>query len=176
VSICGRSNNKGVGRIPACWWKVARGFANIGYCPTKKLYYYGVKIHLIGDQHIGTLPDARYIGVTPADMNDGKAFEQVAAVLSYREVYADKAYEYLTHDHGSQLLDFDVLTPVKKQKGPEILDAADRLFSSAVSRIRQPIESLFGEYAARVRSYRGLLVHVFGRLAAMFLWNFLRCS
>ena len=78
-----------------------------------------------------------------------------------------------------------MMTPVKKQKSQEFLDSADRLLSSAVSRIRQPIESLFNwieektgiEYAAKVRSYRGLLVHVFGRLAAaMFLWNFLRCS
>ena len=66
--------------------KVAPELANSGYCPTKKLYYYGVKIHLIGDQHIGTLPDARYIGVTPAGTNDGKAFEQVSSVLPYREI------------------------------------------------------------------------------------------
>lgn len=162
--------------------KVAPELANSGYCPTKKLYYYGVKVHIIGDQRAGTLPDARYIGVTPAQMNDGKALEQVAPALPYHEIYGDKAYEYLTHGNVARFLNFDVLTPVKKQKGQERLDSADCLFSSAVSRIRQPIESLFGwieektgiEYAAKVRSYRGLLVHVFGRLAAaMFLWNFL---
>ena len=87
--------------------KVAPELANSGYCPTKKLYYYGVKIHVIGDQHVGTLPDARYIGVTPANTNDGKAFEQVSGVLPYAEVYGDKAYEYLTHETAAQFLDFD---------------------------------------------------------------------
>jgi hypothetical protein len=72
-----------------------------------------------------------------------------------------------------------------KQKGQEHLDAADKLFSTAVSRIRQPIESLFAwiekktgiESAGKVRSYAGLMVHVFGRLAAaLFFWNHLRVS
>ncbi len=65
-------------------------------------------------------------------------------------------------------------TPVKKQIGQERLDAADKLLSTAVSRIRQPIESLFSwiedktkiQMASKVRSYTGLLVHVFGRISA----------
>ena len=71
----------------------------------------------------------------------------------------------------------EVLTPVKKRKGQKHLSAADRLFSEAVSKVRQPIESLFNwidekpgiQCASKVRSYRGLLVHVFGRLSAAML-------
>jgi hypothetical protein len=57
--------------------------------------------------------------------------------------------------------------------------------STAVSRLRQPIESLVNwleektgiERASKVRSYNGLMVHVFGRLAAaLFFWSFLRVS
>ena len=68
----------------------------------------------------------------------------------------------------------------EKAKGQERLDSADRLYSAAVSRFRQPVESLFNwiqektgiECASKVRSFRGLLVHVFARLAAaMFLLN-----
>lgn len=67
-----------------------------------------------------------------------------------------------------------MLTPLKKAKGQPYLDAADQWLSIAVSRVRQPIESLFNwleektgiQRASKVRSYRGLLVHVFGRLAA----------
>lgn len=158
--------------------KVARQeLANSGYCPAKKLYYHGVKIHVVGDYRPGTLPLPRYIGVTPAGMNDGPAVESVAPTLAYRELYADKAYEYLTR-HAN--LPFTVLTPIKKAKGQERLDSADRLYSAAVSRLRQPVESLFNwieektgiECASKVRSFRGLLVHVFARLAAaMFLLN-----
>ncbi|PSQ75421.1 MAG: hypothetical protein BRD33_04190 [Bacteroidetes bacterium QH_6_63_17] len=61
--------------------------------------------------------------------------------------------------------------------GKTTLPAADKLFSEAVSRIRQPIESLFNwtgektgiQRASKVRWYQGLLVHAFGRLAAAML-------
>jgi hypothetical protein len=151
--------------------------ANSGYCSTKKLYYHGVKIHAIGDYRPGTLPLPRYIGVTPAGMNDGPALETVAPVLRYRVLASDKAYEYLTRNSG---LPVTVLTPVKKRKGQAHLDSADRLYSTAVSRLRQSVESLFNwlqektgiECASKVRSFRGLLVHVFARLgAALFLLN-----
>jgi hypothetical protein len=92
-------------------------------------------------------------------------------------LYSDKAYGYLTRNPD---LPFAVLTPVKKAPGQERLDSADRLYAAAVSRLRQPVESLFNwvqektgiEHASKVRSYRGLLVHVCARLAAaMFLLN-----
>ena len=90
----------------------------------------------------------------------------------------DKAYcdapltERLAEDQNLALL-----TPIKKEKGQQTLSAADTLYSEAVSRLRPPIESLFSwidektgiPWASKVRSYRGLLVHVFGRLAAAML-------
>jgi len=76
-----------------------------------------------------------------------------------------------------------MLTPIKEVKGmPENLKQRDNayndLFSTAVSRIRQPIESLFNwliektdiQRASKVRSTNGLLVHVFGRIAAAFIF------
>jgi len=73
----------------------------------------------------------------------------------------------------------EMLTPIKEVKGmtdqiKQRLKAADDLFSTAVSRIRQPIEALFNwliekadiQKASKVRSTKGLLVHAFGRLAA----------
>ncbi len=73
-----------------------------------------------------------------------------------------------------ELQNLNVLTPVKKEKGQKYLDADEQWLSTAVSRVRQPIETLFGwieektgiENAGKVRSYSGLMVHVFGRLAA----------
>jgi len=65
----------------------------------------------------------------------------------------------------------------EEEKGQNRLSSADKLLSGAVSRVRQPIESLFNwsdektgiQCASKVRSYRGLLVHAFGRLAAAML-------
>ena len=81
---------------------------------------------------------------------------------------------------------FIIYTPVKLVKGESIQirqfkHAADKLFSTAVSRLRQPIESLFNwliektdiQRASKVRSAKGLTVHVFGRIAAAIsLWVF----
>ena len=76
-----------------------------------------------------------------------------------------------------------ILTPVKAIKGQSNAmrqwnKAADDLYSRAVSKIRQPIESLFNwiiektdiQRASKVRSTKGLLVHVFGRIAASFIF------
>jgi hypothetical protein len=76
-----------------------------------------------------------------------------------------------------------MLTPVKAVKNQSSWDkqfnkAADDLFSKAILGIRQPIESLFSwliektdfQRANKVQSGNGLLVHVFGKLAAAFIY------
>lgn len=166
--------------------KVAPQLANAGYCSTKKLYYYGVRVHVVGRSQPGTLPQPEYIGITGASDNDGKVFAQIRPLLCHNELYGDKAYQLPDEEEFQHKQGLVVQTPVKKQKGQKYLDAADQLFSTAVSRVRQPIESLFAwieqqsgiESASKVRSYAGLMVHIFGRLAAvMFFWYHLRtCS
>ena len=162
--------------------KVADQFANKGYCSSKGMYYYGVKIHILGLKREGTLPLPEYIGLTPASDHDLPTFYQIAHLLRCAEVYADKAY---IDEIGRQILEQEqqvkVNTPVKKEKGQEKLELFDHLLSTSVSKIRQPIESLFNwiqektkiQIASKVRSYQGLMVHVFGRLAAaMFMLVF----
>jgi uncharacterized protein (DUF2126 family) len=98
-------------------------------------------------------------------------------------MYADKIYgdqpmnTILQTKHNAT-----VITPVKKKKGQQLLDAAADLLSTAVSRVRQPIESLFSwmiektqiQSAQRVRSEKGLLVHVWGKFAAiLFLLSYI---
>ena len=41
-----------------------------GYCATKKLYYYGVKLHVVASRNSGKLPTPVCIGLTDAGMND----------------------------------------------------------------------------------------------------------
>lgn len=73
-------------------------------------------------------------------------------------------------------------TPVKgikgKTKALKNRDFAyESLFSKAVSTIRQPIESFFNwineksqiQKASKVRSTKGLIIHIFGKLSACFL-------
>ncbi len=76
----------------------------------------------------------------------------------------------------------EMLTPIKAVKGmsdiiKKRIKAADDLYSTAVSKVRQPIEALFSwliqktyiQKAGLVRSTKGLLVHTFGKLSAAFI-------
>ena len=155
--------------------RVAPEIANKGYCSSKDEYYYGVKVHILGLRRPGTLPLPEYIGLTPASEHDLAAFRQIAPELHGGELYLDKAYiDALLRQLSQTEQDLMLWTPVKKAKGQAYLDPFDQWLSTAVSRVRQPIESLFNwleektgiQRASKVRSYNGLLVHVFGRLAA----------
>ena len=98
--------------------KVANQFANKGYCSSKGIYYYGIKVHLLGLKRESTLPLPEYIGLTPASDHDLPTFYQIAHLLRCTEVYADKAY---IDEIGRQILEQDqqvkLNTPVKKEKG-----------------------------------------------------------
>lgn len=146
-----------------------------GYCATKKLYYYGVKLHAVASQQKGALPIPVCLGLTDAGTHDRKAFEQILPSLpeNMLECYADKAYQVAAKPVYKES-NVTLLTPVKKEKGQKFLDAADQWLSTAISQVRQPIESLFNwvnektgiQIASKIRSYPGLMVHVFGKLAA----------
>lgn len=151
-----------------------------GYCASKKLHYYGVKLHALCTYNKGELPLPEYIGLTPASTHDLTALRPILKTIKNRNIIADKAYadkklnQELIEGHNSQ-----IITPIKQVKGKPLTTkqfdkAYEDLFSTAVSKIRQPIESLFHwindmtgiQKASKVRSHRGLIVHVFGKIAA----------
>ncbi len=166
--------------------KVAREFVDKGYCATKGVYYWGVKLHALNFHRPGTLPLPEHLHITPASEPDLNAMREVLGTLADRSVFADKAYADKALDAAMAANRSEILTPVKLVKGEgELLrqfnKAADDLFSTAVSRIRQPIESFFNwlnelfglQNASKVRSYNGLIVHAFGKIAAaLALWVF----
>jgi len=90
--------------------------------------------------------------------------------------FRDKKLDQVIRANGGELL-----TPVVYQDDiqralRQRTKAADELYSTAVSSIRQPIESFFNwliektdiQRAAKVRSFKGLLIHVFGKIAPAF--------
>ena len=161
-------------RFKAC---VAREIASRnGYCATKKLHYYGVKLHFVGKYKTGSLPLPVILGITEAGRGDIKVLEDIQAdIPENSRLFADKAYQTGNEPVADKGL-FTLLTPVKKQKGQDILDSADRLLSCAISSVRQPVESFFNwieektkiQIASKVRSFEGLMVHIYGKLAAAF--------
>jgi len=166
--------------------KVAPEMVDKGYCATKGVHYWGVKLHALNTCRPGKLPVPEILKITPASENDLSAIRQELIGLSVNTVFADKAYadknlqEALKHQHAQ------ILTPIKLVKGEneslrQFKKAADDLYSTAVSRVRQPIESFFNwlndrfhlQNASKVRSNPGLIIHIFGKIAAaLALWVF----
>lgn len=158
--------------------RVASEVADLGYCASKSTYYYGVKLHALGLHAPHTLPRLEQVWVSRASQSDLAEAKQRTAQLPAGALYADKAYQ--DHPWATELAQGQQLalyTPVRRVRGGPPLEAADRLLGTAISRVRQPIESFFSwldrqthvEDASRVRSTPGLWVHLFGRLAAALL-------
>lgn len=163
--------------------KVATEITDKGFCSTKGIYYYGLKLHLLGFRRIGKLPHPEQILFTPASVNDVTVFKNAWSGIENRTFWGDKIYFVNDlNEYMMKHLDSEMLTPVKAVKGmaeviKQRIKAANDLFSTAVSRVRQPIEAIFNwliektdiQRASKVRSTKGLMIHVFGRLAAAFI-------
>ncbi len=163
--------------------KVATEIIDKGYCSTKGMYYYGVKLHALGFRRPGKLPHPEGIVISKASENDLTIYKENWAELEGRTFFGDKIYQnrgFFETVH--QNYNSEMLTPVKYSRGvPDVIKkfnkAADDLYSKAVSSIRQPIEGFFNwlieksdiQKASRVRSTKGLNLHLFGRLAAAFI-------
>ena len=164
--------------------RVARELTDKGYCSTKSMYYFGLKLHALAFCRPQRLPFPEQLLITPASYNDLNVFKESWSDIVNRCFFGDKIY-YDT-DFFSKLENNNhsvMLTPVKGIKGQTAWEkqfnrAADDLFSKAVSTVRQPIEALFNwlieksdiQRASKVRSTKGLLVHVFGKIAAAFMY------
>lgn len=163
--------------------KVATEITDKGYCSTKGMYYYGLKLHLLGFRRIGKLPHPEQILFTPASVNDLTVFKEAWSEIENRTFFGDKIY--FVNDLNQHMLkhqNSEMLAPVKAVKGmteiiKQRIKAADDLYSTAVSRVRQPVEAIFNwliektdiQKASKVRSTKGLMIHAFGRLAAAFI-------
>ena len=156
--------------------RAASDVCDKGYCASKKMYYYGAKLHLLGTNCFGGLPTpaaARLSKAGDADITVAK--EWLGSEFAGLTIFADKAYiDKNWHSMLKLVHDISVITPVKLAKGQQFLDAADKLFSRFVSTIRQAIETMFNwlnekvnlQNASKVRSRKSLFVHVFGKLLA----------
>lgn len=162
---------------------VAKDITDKGYCSTKSMFYYGVKLHALAFRRDNKIPFPEEIQITPASVNDLTVFKQAWSMKENRCFFGDKIYQ-----NKEFFSDFEkeknsvMLTPVKAVKGEcqEIRNrdkASNDLYSTAVSRVRQPIESFFNwliqktdiQRASKVRSTKGLLVHLFGKIASAFI-------
>jgi len=166
--------------------KVAKELTDKSFCSTKNMYYYGLKLHLLANQRYNKLPFPESFVITQASENDLNVFKEYWSNIYNRVFWGDKIY--CNKQFFNELFlekNSIMLTPIKEIKGqPESLKyfdkAFNKLFSSAVSKIRQPIESFFNwliqktdiQRASKVRSSKGLIFHVFAKISsALFCFN-----
>ena len=156
----------------------AREIGTKGYGSSKDRYDYGLKLPVVGHKRIKKLPFPEYIWVTPAKANDLTAARQVLEKITHRFVVADNAYaDQQLNKETMKNQNTEIITPIKKKRKQEFRDAADELYHTAVSRMRQPIESFFNwlnektgiQNAPKVRSANGLMVHVMARMVTPLL-------
>ena len=150
--------------------KVASGLAAKGYCASKRLYYHGVKLHLVARKRDRRLPVPETLVVTSAAVHDLTAFQQRMAWPVEGALFGDKAYGDSQTRAALAARRVTLCTPEKRPlRQPEWRPG---LWSRFVSAMRQPVESCFNwliqrtgiQDAAKVRSTGGLLVHCYGKL------------
>ena len=155
--------------------KVAKDIAGKGYCPSKNLYYHGLKLHVLASKNIKALPVPQYVAASSAGAHDLQVAKRILPQVRNCSLYADKIYSDIPlKEELAEEQKLNLHTPVKRKKGQKQLTAADRYLSTAVSIVRQPIEALFAwlqdkvnlHDATKVRSEAGALIHTFGKLAA----------
>lgn len=152
--------------------RTAAEIADFGYCASKDIYYYGVKLHNLAIRRFKRLPLPVSVFLTPASKHDLTAFKEQNPSVPTKLLFADKAYadEDLKLSLAAQGV--TLLTPYKKKKN-ELPQFNEPLWSKFVSSFKQPIESFFHwlkektdyQNASKVRSSKGLLVHCYGKLA-----------
>lgn len=162
--------------------KVARELADKGYCATKRMHYYGVKLHVMGFWRPGRLPLPEWMQISPASWHDLAAIRPNLEQVHNRTIVGDKIYTdqffqaQLETQNNTQ-----IITPIKRKSNESQWErqfnyAGEELYNTAVSKIRQAIEALFSwliekvnlQKASKVRSSKGLIVHTFGKIAAAY--------
>ena len=159
--------------------KVAPEMAAKTYSSSKGIYYYGVKLHWMGMSQSGTLPLPVWMNLTSAAVHDLPSLKSILGQLWHCRLFGDKAYASKEVVRQLEQQDSRLFAPEKNKKGESQWErcfnqAFRTLYGKAVSSVRQPIESFFNwliekvdiQNASKVRSEKGLNVHVFGKATA----------
>lgn len=155
--------------------KVAREFADVGYCAAKKTYFHGVRLHTIAERRFARLPNPTQIWLCAASHHDLTAAKQQYLQLPNTTLIADLAYPEPEFELSLKEQNTRLFTGYKKPKGTDLTES-EKYHNRLISKFRQPIESLFNwinektniQTASKVRSADALMLHCWGKLAVAF--------
>lgn len=154
--------------------KVAKQTAKLGYCASKKFYYHGVKFHMFAEYKDNSLPKPRLLEITQANVHDLKAVKHIFEDFDGNIIIGDKAYCDSESKTNLSIKKIELHTPIKLSKNKKELTSDELAYCKVLNSFRQSIEIFFNwiiektgiQTASKVRSERGLGVHIFGRFAA----------
>ena len=105
---------------------MASEFANKGYCSSKGIFFYGVKLHVVGQRKRSAMPVLECAGLTPGSEKPHRSAPG-ATDLEGGQLYGDKAYcDGAMKRKSSEEQNLEVLTPVKRRK---VKSASQRLIN-----------------------------------------------
>lgn len=155
---------------------VARETADVGYCASKKLHFHGVRLHAIAQRRSRQLPCPQQLWLREASCHDVRSVKEQAPELPTTTLFADSAYADGAFEEQLTAQGTSLRRPKKRPKGKE-LTPEEKHYNRCISRLRQPIESLFHwlnkrtglQDAGTVRSDDALKIHCFGKLSVAYL-------
>ncbi len=135
-----------------------------------------MRLHTIAQRRRATTPLPTQIWLREGSCHDLASVREQEIVLPHSALIGDKAFRDPLLEAMLNQQQTSLYTPRKKPRGKE-LSAGEKYYNRLVSRLRQPIESLFNwlidktdiQRAGRVRSTEGLMVHCWGKLTFAFL-------
>jgi hypothetical protein len=159
--------------------KTANELCAKGYCASKDMWYYGVKLHILAQCNHKSLPTPAMMTISTAAEHDLPVAKNMLADAQNITVFGDTAFS--DKDWKNRMMlenNVKILTPIKRSKGQKQLPFWDRLYSASISGIKQAIESLNNwiiqkthiQMASKVRSSAGLMAFVFARIACACFW------
>ena len=154
--------------------KSAKSLCNKGYCASKNIHYYGVKLHLFADRNEDKLAFPKHLSITKASVHDLTAVRGYLEEFNGYKIIGDKAYSDKDLKKELKNKNIELHTPVKLSRSKKELSDDEKAYSGVISSMRQSIEIFFSwliektniQKASKVRSENGLLKHIFGRFAA----------
>ena len=73
--------------------KVTAEITSKGYCSTKNMYYYGMKLYMVGQRRQGTIPFLEMMAIMSASKNDLTVFKtECVPYLNGKTVFPGKIY------------------------------------------------------------------------------------
>ena len=155
--------------------KTARELCDKGYCASKGMWYYGMKLHILAQCNHRAMPTPTLMVTSKASEHDLPVAKEMLCDVRDSRIFGDSAFaDKQWHTHMREENNVIIRTPIKRRKGQVRLSAWERLYSAAVSSVKQAIESLNNwiisktdiQRASHVRSESGLTAFIFARIAA----------